>query len=55
MIVLRQVALPIAFMMALRVWQAPVAQRPPADAPAMVEVLADHDDGLLEKILEDVK
>ena len=43
MIVLRQVALPIAFMMALLGWQAPVAQEPPAGAPAMVEVLADHD------------
>jgi heme/copper-type cytochrome/quinol oxidase subunit 2 len=43
MIVLRPVALPIAFMMALLVWRAPVAQKPPAEAPATVEVLADHD------------
>jgi heme/copper-type cytochrome/quinol oxidase subunit 2 len=43
MIVLRHVASPIAFMMALLSWQAPVVQKPSADAPAMVEVLADHD------------
>jgi heme/copper-type cytochrome/quinol oxidase subunit 2 len=43
MIVLRQVALPLALMTALLGWQAPVAQTPSADAPAMVEVLADHD------------
>jgi heme/copper-type cytochrome/quinol oxidase subunit 2 len=43
MIVLRSVALPIAFMMAFVVWPGPFAQKPPADAPAMVEVLADHD------------
>src|SRR5580658_7473735 len=43
MIVPGQLRWPIAFLMALLGLQAPVAQTPPADAPAMIEVLADHD------------
>lgn len=40
---LRQIALPLGFMMVVLGWQAPVAQQASAEAPAVVEVLADHD------------
>lgn len=43
MLLLRQVTSSIAFMTALLGWQAPVEQKPAADAPVTVEVLADHD------------
>jgi heme/copper-type cytochrome/quinol oxidase subunit 2 len=43
LVVLRQVALGVAILIGLLGWQAPVLQTPSAGAPAVVEVLADHD------------